>query len=54
MAGPVSLKMKSAFSKSFCYYLGFDCSGWIGLIKKEIIITTGMVWLVSFNEWKVP
>ena len=25
------------------YYLGFDCSGWRVLIKREIIIATGMV-----------
>ena len=36
------------------YYLGFDLSGWIVLIKSEILTTTGMVWLVSSDKWKVP
>ena len=36
------------------YYLGFDISGWIVLIKSEILITTGMVWQVSSDKWKVP
>jgi len=29
------------------YYLEFDKSGWIVLIKSEILIMTGMVWPVS-------
>ena len=36
------------------YCLGFDWSGWIVLIKSEILITTGMVWPVSSGKWKVP
>ena len=34
--------------------LGFDRSGLIVLIKSEILIATGMVWLVSSGKWKVP
>ena len=34
------------------YYLGFDWSGWIVLIKSEILITMGMVWPVSSGKWK--
>ena len=34
------------------YYLGFDISGWIVLIKSESLFTTGMVWLVSSDNWK--
>jgi len=34
------------------YYLGFDWSGLIALIKSEILITTGMVWQVSSDKWK--
>ena len=36
------------------YYLGFDRSSWIVLIKSEILITTGMVWPVRSDKWKVP
>ena len=36
------------------YCLGFDWSGWIVLIKSEILITTGMVWPVSSGKWKRP
>ena len=36
------------------WYLGFDWSGWIVLIKSEILVTTGMVWLVSSDKWKAP
>ena len=32
-------------------YVEFNRSGWIGLIKKKIQITTGMVWRVT---WKAP
>ena len=35
-------------------YLGFDWSGWIVLIKRLIIIATGMVWPVSSDQWKAP
>ena len=28
-------------------YLGFNISGWVVLIKSEILITTGMFWPVS-------
>ena len=31
----------------YAYYLEFDKSGWIVLIKSEILIMTGMVWPVS-------
>ena len=34
--------------------LGFDWSGWIVLIKSEILIATGMVWPVSSDKQKVP
>ena len=33
-------------------YLGFEWSGWIVLIKSEILVTTRMVWAVSFDKWK--
>ena len=36
------------------YYLRFDWSGWIVLIKSEFLITTGMVWQVSSDKWKAP
>ena len=36
------------------YYLRFDWSGWIVLIKSEILIATGMVWPVSSDKWKAP
>ena len=35
-------------------YLGFNISGWIVLIKSEILIMTGMVWQVSSDKWKAP
>ena len=35
-------------------YLGFDLSGWITLIKIEILITTGMTWPVISDKWKAP
>ena len=35
-------------------YLGFDWSGWIVLIKSEILITTGMARPVSSDKWKAP
>ena len=65
MAGPwVILTMKKAFSKNFffvmkihllrAYYLRFDWSGWIVLIKSEILIATEMVWPVSSDKWKAP
>ena len=52
--------MKSDFSKRFLlknhlllvYYLEFDWSGWIVLIKSEILITTGIVWPVCSDKWK--
>ena len=33
-------------------YLGFDWSGWTGLIERLIIIATGMVWPVISDKWK--
>ena len=36
------------------YYLEFYRSGWIVLIKSEILIMTGMVWPVSSDKWKAP
>ena len=36
------------------YYLRFDWSGWIVLIKSGILIATGMVWPVSSDKWKAP
>ena len=35
-------------------YLGFDWSGWLILIKSEILITMGMGWPVSSDKWKAP
>ena len=54
--------MKLAFSKGFFlknhllreYYLEFDWSSWIVLIKNEILIMTGMVWPVSSDKCKAP
>ena len=34
--------------------LGFDSSGWIVLIKSEILIKVGMVWPVRSDRWKAP
>ena len=31
-----------------------EWSGWIVLIKSEILIMTGMVWPVSSDKWKAP
>ena len=42
--------MKNVFIRA--RYLGFDLSGWISLIKSEILITTGMAWPVSFVKWQ--
>ena len=62
VARPVSLKMKYAFSKSFCWktsslmhtiILWFDWSGWKVLIESEIILT-GMVWLICWTNGKHP
>ena len=33
-------------------YLGVDLFGWRVLIKGEILIATGTVWLVSSDKWK--
>ena len=38
--------------QSCVYYSGIDQSGWIVLIKSEILIMRGMVWLACFNKWK--
>ena len=54
--------MKLAFPKGFLlknhllreYYLEFDWSSWIVLIKSEILITTEMILPVSNDKWKVP
>ena len=35
-------------------YLGLDWSGWIVLIKSEILITTGMTFPVKSDKWKAP
>ena len=35
-------------------YLRFDWSGWIALIKSEILITTGLAWAVIADKWKAP
>ena len=37
----------------FAFYLEFDLSGRIVLIKREFLITVGMVWPVSSDKWKV-
>ena len=57
IARPVSLKMKEAFSKSFCWktislvHTFWNLTDLVGeLIKKEILIATGMVWLVSSDK----
>ena len=36
------------------YYLGFDWCNRIVLINSEILITSGRVWPVSSDKWKVP
>ena len=33
------------------YYLRLDWSGWLVLNKSEILITTGMVWPASSDNW---
>ena len=61
-ARPVILTVKNAFFQEFLMknhlfcesYLGFHRSGWIVLIKSEILIMTGMVWPVSSDKWKAP
>ena len=50
------------FFQEFCWktisfvhtILGFDWSGWIVLIKSEILIKVGMVWPVRSDKWKAP
>ena len=50
------------FFQEFCWktisfvhtILGFDSSGWIVLIKSEILIKVGMVWPVRSDRWKAP
>ena len=44
--------MKNDFLRA--YYLGFDWSGWIALIKNTILVTKGMSWPVSSDIWKAP
>ena len=44
--------MKKDFLRA--YYLGFDWSGWIALIKSTILVTKGMTWPVSSDKWKEP
>lgn len=52
----VALVILSYFEneKLFPSCLGFDGSGWIGLINSKILIKTGMSWPVSFDKWKTP
>ena len=38
------------YSFDFAYYLGIYWSGWIVLIKNEILITTEMVWPASSDK----
>ena len=55
-------KWNRLFPKGFCwkkhllhaYYSGFDWSGRIVSIQREIIIAMGMVWRVSSDKWKAP
>ena len=61
MAGPVILKWNRLFLRVFdekrfvrACCLGFDWSGWIALIKSEILITTGMALPVGSDKWKAP
>ena len=35
-------------------YSGFDLFGRIVLIRREILVTTGMAWRVSSDKWKAP
>ena len=61
-AGPVIFDNEIGFFKGFffllknhllpAYYLGFDWSAWIVLIKNEILATTRMVWPCSSDKWK--
>ena len=44
--------MKNDFLRA--YYLGFDWSGWIALIKSKVVITKGMSWPGSSDKWKAP
>ena len=58
MAGPVIFDNKIGFFQESlmkthlfrAYYLRFDRSGLIVLIKNEILIATGMVWPVSSDN----
>ena len=58
IAGPVILIMENAFFQEFSLkhhflracYLGSDWFDWIVLIKSEILILTGMVWVVNSND----
>ena len=42
--------MKNDFLRA--YYLGFDWSDWIALIKSKILITEGNVLALSSDKWK--
>ena len=61
IAGPVSLKMKWPFQEFLwknhlfrAHYSVFDWSGWIVLIKSEILVTTGRCWPLRLDKWKRP
>ena len=42
-------KLRKKFDKS-----KFERSDWIVLRNSEILITTGIVWPVSYDKWKAP
>ena len=58
MAGPVIMTMKGLFPRVFLkthdllrtYFVGFDKSAWIVLVKSEISMATGMAWPVRSDR----
>ena len=53
MTGPV-ISQEYLLKNRLLLHLGFDRSGWMVLIKSEILITTGIVWPVSSDKRKTP
>ena len=51
MTGPV-ISQEYFLKNRLLLHLGFDRSGWMVLIKSEILITTGIVWPVSSDKRK--
>ena len=47
-------KTVSKLAVIYAQILGRLWPGWIVLIKSEILVMAGMVWLVSSDKWKAP